>query len=100
MSEPKAWFYEDGEFKSVSLYRDALQGEAIPLYKHPKNEWIKVENELPNELELVFVFADMGSVYFRDFVLHSKGQFFRDNKTIPFVTHWMRLPESPKEIQS
>jgi len=32
---PIAWYYEDADSKSVSLYRDTLPDNAIPLYTHP-----------------------------------------------------------------
>jgi hypothetical protein len=38
MSEPKAWFYENDEIKGVSLYKENLYEDAIPLYTHPPTE--------------------------------------------------------------
>jgi hypothetical protein len=38
MSEPIAWFYEDDEIKGVSLYKEDLYEDAIPLYTHPQRE--------------------------------------------------------------
>jgi hypothetical protein len=60
MSEPKAWFYEDDEFKSVSLYRDALQGEALPLYSHPQKEL--TDEEIINTLDKICYEGDSGCV--------------------------------------
>jgi hypothetical protein len=37
-NEPVAWMFQDDEGRSVSIYRDTLPCDAIPLYLHPVKE--------------------------------------------------------------
>ena len=59
------------------------------------SEWISVEDRLPNEEGACLIVHSNGSdcgYYFADTKL-----FDADTYDFPEVTHWMPLPESPKE---
>ena len=64
-----------------------------------KQRWIPVTERLPDELKNVLAYTDVGS--FAD-TAHWTG--YRWEKTWDFevlygVTHWMPLPEPPKEVE-
>lgn len=65
------------------------------------DRWINVKDRLPEDAGLYFCFAKVGPK--RDAILSGIFSFsnhfgftFRDNKAVT-VTHWMPLPELPKD---
>ena len=78
-----------------SFYKDVL--EAL----ENQSKWISVEERLPVEDETVIVCADDGCVYAAQYWGHGKwrreliGCIRSDTDVTP--THWMPLPEPPKE---
>lgn len=59
------------------------------------SEWISVEDSLPEEAGLYNVVLDSGIVSARTF---NEGVFWGGMRPIgQSVTHWMPLPEPPKE---
>jgi len=59
-----------------------------------KNEWISVKEKLPPEEELVLL-LDCGEV---ELGFLANGEFLaRRSDTYTRVTHWMPLPEDPRE---
>lgn len=65
--------------------------------KQWKNEWISVDDRLPEAYNEVLVFAKYGLIeicYFHNgenIWVHGCGHFDRED-----ITHWMPLPEFPK----
>lgn len=55
------------------------------------NEWISVEDRLPQKHDEVLVFCDGARQL--DFICSSGRWYDHDHKK---VTHWMPLPEAPK----
>jgi len=65
-----------------------------------ENQWISVEDRLPDfHIQILFYAGDMDGLLKGAFYRHSHR--FRDNEGNFFyksdVTHWMPLPEPPKE---
>ena len=56
-----------------------------------RNRWISVEERLPEKMELVLVKSKLVKMK-TDFICKD-GNWY----TTPAVTHWMPLPEPPKE---
>ena len=88
--------YEDPN--RVEKY-DALNA-AIDLINNPSMlaQWISVKDRLPEESSEV-LFVLYGKVYLGDYLLNEAfetpaGSVFLDDEA---VTHWMPLPEAPKE---
>ena len=85
-----------------TLNRDALAyihllenhiGELTEKVAQPK--WISVEERLPEENGKYIVCTAKGSVYCTKFSIGVRGSFHTDMYT--HITHWMPLPEPPKE---
>jgi len=69
-------------------------------------EWISVKDGLPDECKDVIVFASWKHIRIIGDVAHGKGveigwhvdgHWYIDGKCRVNVTHWMELPELPKE---
>jgi len=63
-------------------------------------EWINVKQKLPNENEHVIVFSNNGDgicVAFRRYDIWCVFPVCYEDSGIFSVTHWMPLPEAPKE---
>ena len=67
-----------------------------------KQRWIPVEERLPEAMQKVLVATYHGGVYFG--FMEPRGKFVTANNTLadswcwePSVTHWMPLPQAPKE---
>lgn len=59
-------------------------------------KWISVQDRLPEEDDKYIVCTAKGSVYSTRFRTHSRGgDFMTDTNT--HITHWMPLPDPPKE---
>jgi hypothetical protein len=43
--KPIAWFYENDDIKWVTLYKDVMPDDAIPLYTHPVAEDYSLTDE-------------------------------------------------------
>lgn len=79
------------EHSMAELLVDALR-EALD--KQPK--WISVEEQLPEEAGKYIVCTRKKAVYCTAFrFFHGRGYFATDTTT--HITHWMPLPEQPKE---
>lgn len=71
---------------------DADSFEALDTYP----AWISVEDELPSIGEPVLVFDDASDMMFG--FMSSDGYWLETGSELPCnVTHWMLLPEPPKE---
>ena len=110
---------DSGNEISESLYSDILQAadaieELISKLNHAdaqiqslveaaeERRWIPVEERLPEAMQKVLVATYHGGVYFS--FMEPRGKFVTANNTLadswcwePSVTHWMPLPEPPKE---
>lgn len=78
--------------KSILEWEDAHPNEAVP-YKPtltPPNEWVSVEERLPEPTYCVLVYTTDYSIEVD--ALDSDGEWMSYE-----VTHWMPLPKSPKE---
>lgn len=70
-------------------YQNGLEAAA------PK--WISVEERLPEELEDVLVLSRNGSCTWAEVAHLMRNQWWRVGIPMINVTHWMPLPEAPKE---
>ena len=68
-------------------------GELTEKVAQPR--WISVEERLPEENGKYIVCTAKGSVYCTKFSVGVRGSFHTDINT--HITHWMPLPEPPKE---
>lgn len=67
------------------------------------SEWISVEEKLPetNVLVLCVWLDDMGRKQRSGFATYQQhGVWYVSNEGMPEVTHWMPLPEAPKEVKT
>ena len=60
-------------------------------------KWISVEERLPEEFEDVLVFSRNGSRTWTEVAHLTRNQWWRVGIPMINVTHWMPLPEPPKE---
>lgn len=83
------WRSPDGDDENEA-YDKAMQ-------RYAENPWISVKDELPKEEGKYIVCTERGSVYCTRFYKGGgcEGIFKTDINT--HVTHWMPLPEAPKE---
>ncbi len=59
------------------------------------NEWISVKDRLPEEGKYYLIYDD-----FRIWFAHYRGKVFQDKLNYyKEVTHWMPLPDPPREAQ-
>lgn len=69
------------------------------------NKWIHVEDQLPKDYEDVLFFNKSYNVILVGYYWHEKRKFYMTfteaeeyfGQTLNEVTHWMELPEPPKE---
>lgn len=65
------------------------------------NEWINVKDKLPNNFETVLAFCKDGGMFVGRHTPWDRWQIWTAMKSTRIVsrtvTHWMPLPESPKE---
>ena len=93
--------FAKGVNKGLNIARSAVRNEQIAPTLTPQNEWISVEDRLPEEGQIVLVHQKDGFIYcaenFAGNVLMSPGWFI-DNYSwdAKEVTHWMPLPEPPE----
>ena len=80
-----------------------LEGYAEELYKAGfcKQEWISVEDRLPEENGRYLVFVKVSHQLLENITIlsilkYNKGQGFDVYSIAETVTHWMPLPEAPK----
>ena len=88
------------------IYAQAIE-EAIQLLE--RTRWIPVSERLPDDSELVMLFAPAGTYTdfdWYDFGIYHKGSnsflhigFPLCAQFLPTSTHWMPLPEPPKEVE-
>lgn len=87
---------DNGEWIPVNA--DALR-ELVAKYKQLRDavpKWISVEERLPEEAGKYIVCTRKKAVYCTAFrFFHGKGYFATDSTT--HITHWMPMPEPPKE---
>jgi len=88
---------------TVEMKTETQQG-FVGFHKCPptmRGLWIKVEDELPKDFEVVLVYCNTGDMrlvkynkYFRTFISYKTD--YEKSVTVYFVTHWLR-PELPEE---
>lgn len=65
------------------------------------SEWISVKDRLPNKEGIYICVLDLtpmvGFKYRTIETVRYSGRWLYDSKEINYVTHWMPLPEPPKE---
>jgi hypothetical protein len=99
--EPKIWYYD---FHAKSLYEQGYR----------KQEWISVEERLPDKEGEYLVFTQnkninvmpfftkrdaSAAIYGQGFCVWERGRRTNDDdwwKPVKYVTHWMPLPQKPK----
>ena len=68
--------------------------QAVEITKRER-EWVSVDDRLPPENKYVLINVMMIAMYDREYKQWDDGDYYHD---IEDVTHWMLLPESPKEV--
>ena len=91
------------KLKKKLYFQDITTAQILAMYMPlfiPK--WIPVTERLPNPKDLVLVCNEFGGVHYGYF--ESNNQWYTANNwlvdawtVMPNVTHWMPLPEPPKE---
>lgn len=90
--------FAKGVNKGLNIARSALRNEQIAPTLTPPNEWISVEERLPEGHMQVLMWsarwkiAEAGSYYNKHFWVYTEigDGYIADN-----ITHWMPLPEAP-----
>ena len=68
------------------------------------SEWISVKDRLPEHDEKVIAYYGFGDCNLRfvstlDYYAHDPNPHWQHESTGLIVTHWMPLPEPPKEVE-
>ena len=69
----------------------------IPVAGYRKQEWISVDERLPESRKFVIVCDEYGNVGEAYFYKQDRKFEWVDDEEIAFATHWMPLPEPPKK---
>lgn len=82
----------------IDMLISALEGEPTLT---PPNEWVSVEERLPNDKQIVLFHQKDGFIYCAEYFEGNKilsSAWFIDNDSwdAEEVTHWMPLPAPPK----
>lgn len=92
--------YSKGLNTGLDIARSALRNEQIAPTLTPPNEWVSVDEKLPEPGERVLA-TDCGFV--GEFYINERGQWQRYNVNCHAllmaldILYWMPLPKSPKE---
>ena len=94
-----AWHDQQDMISSIDDVLDII--EAFPTLT-PQNEWVSVEERLPEDKQIVLFHQKNGFIYCAEYFAGNKllsPAWFIDNDCWEAgeVTHWMPLPKSPKE---
>ncbi len=93
----KKFRYRDMHFPAISGFVEGAEWAD----KNPKSPWISVEERLPEKDVLVIVKTGIGNCYLaaKDSVALPKDEFMLPQlcSYVDGVTHWMPIPELPKE---
>lgn len=89
--------------EELSRLHEAQRENLITLMNEESEmEWIPVTERLPEPKQKVLVATYLGGVYYG--FMEPRGKFYTANNTLadswcwePDVTHWMPLPQPPKE---
>ena len=96
--------FSKGVNKGLNIARSAMRNpDAIPTLT-PPNEWISVEEKLPENGQVVLFYQKDGFIYCAEYfagnALMSPGWFIdNDSWDAKEVTHWMPLPAPPDSRQ-
>lgn len=60
-------------------------------------KWISVKERLPENGQLVWAYSDDKKSSYGMMLRHGEWEVIRDGFQLVEVTHWMPLPEPPKE---
>ena len=80
------YYGTDGAFLAENLVKKGWR----------KQEWISVEERLPESRKFVIVCDEYGNVGEAYFYKQDRKFEWVDDEEIAFATHWMPLPEAPK----
>jgi hypothetical protein len=106
--EEAIWYLQPiADSASLPRYAEALNMAIATLREqgvtdiNVPNKWISVKDRLPKEDGKYIVCTSRNAVYCARFyeqrtALHPNGSFGTDSRT--HITHWMLLPEPPKEV--
>lgn len=94
-----AWHDQQGMISSIDDVLDII--EAYPTLT-PQNEWVSVEERLPENGQIVLFHQKDGFIYCAEYfagnALMSPGWFIdNDSWDAKEVTHWMPIPAPPKK---
>jgi hypothetical protein len=93
----KARTYKTVEACRKALKRDFDKVEVVEYAPAKRGEWISVKDRLPEEEKEVLCY--LGNALGKGIVVAFRrhGDWYFDGWKCPTVTHWMLLPEPPKE---
>ena len=103
--------FAKGVNKGLNIARSAVRNEQIAPTLAPQNEWISVEDRLPQSIiNKVLVYCENGYIGYGHYEKYQGEEtWYNLESGEPFaswnlencspykVTHWMPLPKSPKE---
>lgn len=88
------------ESASLDRYKEALSFALAALREQEERRWIPVTERLPKPNKLVLCLWESGDgerEHYGFATFQSHGVWYVSNEGMPKVTHWMPLPEPPKE---
>ena len=79
------------------VYSEGVERDCVA-FERKQSEWISVEERLPEHLEKVLVYDEMGNMNTAMFLRYNNGNvdWCTSVRHTCQVTHWMPLPEAPK----
>lgn len=100
--------YDGGEFQAYESYmryvRDLVNDLPTidPESLWPTAHWISVKDRPPEDHVAVFVFDSVCRNIYKAWMSHDLGEWFSEEYLPDFlnITHWMPLPEPPKETHN
>lgn len=81
----------------VAAPKEVLDAAKDTLYAAPKDQWVSVKDRLPEVGYFALVALHCDGEWDYDTAEYSKHGWELHSDDVPYATHWMNLPESPKE---
>ena len=89
IEELKKEFWRKWYTLDADKYKELFMADLDKIIEEAKGKWIKVEDKLPNDLDLTLCVNESGGIWVSQFY----GKEWEDEQP----THWMPLPGQPQK---